>query len=122
MGKTNSMRDALIAAGVTPGRRRQRFDSYREYFANTDVGAELAATNMPDSKKVWIGDFKSTEQLVDFLNLTRHRLNRANFDNNLQREYIQLLESQMVRNGLTLPRGRENNTGAKDETESNQPS
>ena len=106
MGNNNAIRDALIAAGVLPGGTKQRFNSFRAYFANTDIKAELEAARMPESKQVKLEDFQSSEQLIDFTNLVRNRLYRSNVSNGLKDRYIALLESNMLRAGLNLPNNK----------------
>lgn len=116
MGNNNAIRDALIAAGVMPVSTKQRFNSFRAYFANTDIKAELAAARMPESKQVKLEDFQSSEQLVDFTNLVRNRLYRSNVSNGLKDRYIALLESNMLRAGLSLPNNKPVSSEVSNET------
>ena len=116
MGNNNAIRDALIAAGVMPSSTKQRFNSFRAYFANTDIKAELEAARMPESKQVKLEDFQNAEQLVDFTNLVRNRLYRSNVSNGLKDRYIALLESNMLRAGLSLPNNKPVSSEVSNET------
>lgn len=122
--KSNAMREALKNAGVNIGTRRQRFTSFRDFFANTDVADQLAKSGMPESKQMKLEDFRDSQQIVDFANLTRNRLYKANNEIGLQGEYISLLESTMLRAGVTLPQRNINsvpsNSEANDEALANQ--
>ena len=119
MSSNAAMREALIAAGVMPRARKPKFKSFREYFANTDMADELKKSGMPKDKQMALEDFRDSQQIVDFANLTRNRLYQANSTNHLQTEYIKLLESQLLRNGIQLPNKTLNTSGVNDETIAN---
>ena len=127
-GNNAAMREALLAAGIGQGKRKQRFNTFRDYFAHTDVAALLKSSGMPASKQIKLEDIQSTEQILDFANLTRDRLYQANSTISLQTNYISLLESLLLRNGIQLPTGTKkvntseatNMPEVSDETERNQ--
>ena len=127
-GNNAAMREALLAAGIGQGKRKQRFNTFRDYFAHTDVSALLKSSGMPVSKQIKLEDIQNTEQILDFANLTRDRLYQANSTISLQTNYISLLESLLLRNGIQLPTGTKkvntseatNMPEVSDETERNQ--